>query len=88
MRLVLAALLAALLAGAAAAQVETTRATVFAAASLTDAFPKIAPHARIVFMSGYAHDSIRQPAGHPFLAKPFTAESLTHVVRHAMTRAS
>jgi molybdate transport system substrate-binding protein len=49
MRLVLAALLAALLAGAAAAQVETTRATVFAAASLTDAFPKIAPHARFSF---------------------------------------
>jgi molybdate transport system substrate-binding protein len=49
MRLVLAALLAAVLAGAAAAQVETTRATVFAAASLTDAFPKIAPSARFSF---------------------------------------
>jgi molybdate transport system substrate-binding protein len=49
MRLALAALLAAVLAGAAAAQVATTRATVFAAASLTDAFPKIAPQARFSF---------------------------------------
>jgi molybdate transport system substrate-binding protein len=49
MRLGLAVLLAAVLAGAAAAQVETTRATVFAAASLTDAFPKIAPSARFSF---------------------------------------
>jgi molybdate transport system substrate-binding protein len=48
-RLVVAALLAAVLAGAAAAQVETTRATVFAAASLTDAFPKVAPSARFSF---------------------------------------
>jgi len=49
MRLALAALLAAVLAGPAAAQVETTRATIFAAASLTDAFPKIAPQARFSF---------------------------------------
>jgi molybdate transport system substrate-binding protein len=48
-RLVFAALLAAVLAGAAAAQVETMRATVFAAASLTDAFPKVAPSARFSF---------------------------------------
>jgi nitrogen-specific signal transduction histidine kinase len=45
---------------------------------------KIAPGARIVFMSGYAHDTVRQPVDDSFLAKPFTAESLTHVVRHAM----
>ena len=49
MRLVLIALLAAVLAGTAVARVETTRATVFAAASLTDAFPKIAPSARFSF---------------------------------------
>jgi molybdate transport system substrate-binding protein len=49
MRLALALLAAAVLAGTAAARVETTRATVFAAASLTDAFPKIAPHARFSF---------------------------------------
>jgi CheY-like chemotaxis protein len=49
---------------------------------------KIAPGARIVFMSGYAHDTARQPVDDNFLAKPFTAESLTHVVRHAMARTS
>ena len=49
---------------------------------------KIAPNARIVFMSGYAHDPDRQPADNAFLAKPFTAESLTHVVQHALARAS
>jgi two-component system, cell cycle sensor histidine kinase and response regulator CckA len=49
---------------------------------------KIAPDARIVFMSGYACDPIRQPADHSFLAKPFTAESLTLIVRGAMARAS
>jgi hypothetical protein len=36
-------------------------------------------------MSGYAPDIGRQLDDN-FLAKPFTAESLTHVVRHAMAR--
>ena len=49
MRLAVAILSAAVLAGTAAARVETTRATVYAAASLTDAFPKMAPHARFSF---------------------------------------
>jgi molybdate transport system substrate-binding protein len=49
LRLALVLLAAAVLAATAAARVETTRATVFAAASLTDAFPKIAPHARFSF---------------------------------------
>jgi two-component system cell cycle sensor histidine kinase/response regulator CckA len=49
---------------------------------------RIAPNAQIAFMSGYARDSIRQPAGDAFLAKPFTTESLTEVVRGAMARAS
>jgi molybdate transport system substrate-binding protein len=49
MRLTGAILAAAVLAGTATARVETTRATVFAAASLTDPFPKIAPHARFSF---------------------------------------
>ncbi len=63
MRLALAALLAVVLAGAAAAQVETTRATVFAAASLTDAFPKIAPQARFSFAgSNMLAAQIRQGA--------------------------
>jgi molybdate transport system substrate-binding protein len=54
MRLALAALLAAVLAGAAAAQVDATRATVFAAASLTDAFPKVAPSVRFSFAGSNA----------------------------------
>jgi molybdate transport system substrate-binding protein len=48
-RILLVALLAAVVVGAAGAQRDTTRATVFAAASLTDAFPKIGPHARYSF---------------------------------------
>jgi len=47
---------------------------------------KIAPGTRIVFMSGFAHDTDGPPLDDNFLAKPFTAESLTHVVRHAMAR--
>jgi CheY-like chemotaxis protein len=47
---------------------------------------KIAPGARMVFMSGFAPDTGSQPVDDNFLAKPFTAESLTHVVRHAMAR--
>ena len=47
--------LAALLGGAVGlAQRDTPRATVFAAASLTDAFPKIAPHARYSFAGSNA----------------------------------
>ena len=49
MRVAVAAMLATVLAGAAAAQPEASRVTVFAAASLTDAFPKIAPGARVSF---------------------------------------
>jgi molybdate transport system substrate-binding protein len=48
-RLAIAILVASVVAGTAAAQVETTPATVFAAASLTDAFPKVAPHAHFSF---------------------------------------
>jgi molybdate transport system substrate-binding protein len=51
----LAALLAAfVLAGTAAAQTDATQPTVFAAASLTDAFPKVAPHARFSFAGSNA----------------------------------
>jgi molybdate transport system substrate-binding protein len=53
-RLALVLLAAAVLAGTAAAQREATRPTVFAAASLTDAFPKIAPHARFSFAGSNA----------------------------------
>jgi molybdate transport system substrate-binding protein len=54
MRIVLIAVLAAVVVGAAGAQRDTTRATVFAAASLTDAFPKIGPNARYSFAGSNA----------------------------------
>jgi molybdate transport system substrate-binding protein len=53
-KVALVALLACVVAGAAAAQSGTTRATVYAAASLTDAFPKIAPQARFSFAGSNA----------------------------------
>jgi molybdate transport system substrate-binding protein len=62
-RLAVAILVATVVAGTAAASVETTRATVFAAASLTDAFPKIAPQARYSFTGSNALGAqIRQGA--------------------------
>ncbi len=54
MRLAAALVLAAALAGAAAARTNTGPATVYAAVSLTDAFPKIAPHARFSFAGSNA----------------------------------
>lgn len=48
------AVLAAVVVGAAGAQRDTTRATVFAAASLRDAFPKIGPNARYSFAGSNA----------------------------------
>ncbi len=54
MRIVLVGALAAVVVGAAGAQRDTTRATVYAAASLTNAFPKIAPHARYSFAGSNA----------------------------------
>jgi molybdate transport system substrate-binding protein len=53
-RLALVAVLAVAVVGAAGAQRDTTRATVYAAASLTDAFPKLAPHARYSFAGSNA----------------------------------
>ena len=54
MRIVLVAALAAVVAGTAGAQRETRPATVYAAASLTNAFPKIGPHARYSFAGSNA----------------------------------
>ena len=54
MRIVLVAVLAAVVVGAAGAQRDTTRATVFAAASLTNAFPRIGPNARYSFAGSNA----------------------------------
>jgi molybdate transport system substrate-binding protein len=53
-KLALAALLGAVVVGGAAAEPVTDRATVYAAASLTDAFPKIAPNARFSFAGSNA----------------------------------
>ena len=79
MRLAVAILAAAVLAGTAAARVETTRATVFAAASLTDAFPKIAPHARFSFAgSNTLAAQIRQGAPADVFASANT--SLPHAL--------
>jgi molybdate transport system substrate-binding protein len=62
-RIVLVAVLAAVVVGAAGAQRDTTRATVFAAASLTNAFPKIGPNARYSFAgSNVLAAQIRQGA--------------------------
>lgn len=54
MRVALVVVLAAVVVAAAGAQRDTTRATVFAAASLTDAFPKIGPNARYSFAGSNA----------------------------------
>jgi molybdate transport system substrate-binding protein len=54
LRIVLVAVLAVVVVGAAGAQRDTTRPTVFAAASLTDAFPKIGPNARYSFAGSNA----------------------------------
>jgi hypothetical protein len=47
----------------------------------------MAPLARVVYMSGFTRDLVRQPVSEPFLAKPFTVESLTTIVRQALTAA-
>jgi molybdate transport system substrate-binding protein len=53
-RLALVVMLAVIVVGAAGAQRDTTRPTVYAAASLTDAFPKIGPNARYSFAGSNA----------------------------------
>jgi CheY-like chemotaxis protein len=45
---------------------------------------KISPGIHVVFISGFAPDAARHPSGDGFLAKPFTVESLTDVVEHAL----
>jgi CheY-like chemotaxis protein len=44
----------------------------------------ISPGVHVVFISAFAQDSARHPVGDSFLAKPFTAESLTTVVEDAL----
>jgi two-component system, cell cycle sensor histidine kinase and response regulator CckA len=45
---------------------------------------KISPRVHVVFISGFARDAARHPSGDGFLAKPFTVESLTDIVEHAL----
>ena len=45
---------------------------------------KISPAIHVVFISGFARDTTRHPSGDGFLAKPFTVESLTDIVEHAL----
>jgi molybdate transport system substrate-binding protein len=73
-RLALALALALVAAATAAAQTDATRPSVFAAASLTDAFPKIAPHARYSFAgSNTLAAQIRQGAPADVFASANTA---------------
>jgi signal transduction histidine kinase len=55
---------------------------------LATAVRKIVPRARVVFMSGFACDIARQPVTDPFLAKPFTIDSLTSAVQQALAGAA
>jgi signal transduction histidine kinase/ActR/RegA family two-component response regulator len=54
------------------------------AATLADTYPGI----RVLFMSGYADESVTSPSpdrgGHHFLQKPFTPHDLTRAVREAL----
>jgi signal transduction histidine kinase/CheY-like chemotaxis protein len=45
---------------------------------------KISQNVHVVFMSGFTRDPARHPIGDGFLAKPFTVESLTSIVREAL----
>ena len=44
----------------------------------------IAPDIRVVFMSAFARDAARHSSGDGFLAKPFTAEALTDILKEAL----
>jgi len=46
---------------------------------------KTSPWIPVVFMSAFASDPTRHPSGDGFLAKPFTAESLTATVSKALS---
>lgn len=93
MRLAATLLAAAVLAGTAAARTDATQPTVFAAASLTDAFPKLAPHARFSFAgSNTLAAQIRQgaPADVYAAASPKSPQLLYHdgLVRRPITFAT
>ena len=45
---------------------------------------KISPNIHVVFMSAFARDTTRHSSADGFLAKPFTAETLTTIVEQAL----
>ena len=47
---------------------------------------KLSPNVHVVFISAFAPDPARHPSGDDFLAKPFTSESLTSIVAHALSQ--
>lgn len=52
--------------------------------ALVEEAMKVSPDVRVVFMSGFALDPTRHPAGVGFLAKPFTVESLVGIVKETL----
>jgi two-component system, cell cycle sensor histidine kinase and response regulator CckA len=46
---------------------------------------RIVPGIRVVFMSGFTSDQFKRSIVDPFLMKPFTVESFTHVVNQALS---
>jgi two-component system cell cycle sensor histidine kinase/response regulator CckA len=51
---------------------------------LADEIRRVSPWVRIVFMSGFASDHFNRAVTDPFLAKPFTVESLTNVIERVL----
>ena len=51
---------------------------------LADEVRRVAPHVRIVFMSGFNSDHFKQSVEAPFVAKPFTPASLALGVQQAI----
>ena len=52
---------------------------------LADQLHEVAPAVRIVFMSGFTSDHFKQSVSAPFVAKPFTPESLAAGVARALS---
>lgn len=51
---------------------------------LVDQLRRVVPGLRCLFMSGFPYDPVRAPIAAPFLAKPFTIESLTGAIQEAI----
>ncbi|HZR25137.1 MAG TPA: response regulator [Vicinamibacterales bacterium] len=46
----------------------------------------LAPHVRIVFMSGFRSDHFRQPVNDPVVSKPFTVDALLEAIAAALAQ--